>query len=104
MGRSSAEVERSMAHGICEMIWLKKMMEELKIVFVLSMKLYCDNKVAISIALNSVQHDRIKHDEVDRHFIKRKMKKEMCECLLSRIRKLQIFSQKACLNQSRKFL
>ena len=34
------------------------------------MKLYCDNKAAIAIAHNPVQHDRTKHVEVDRHFIK----------------------------------
>ena len=34
------------------------------------MKIYCDNKSAINIAHNLVQHDRIKHIEVDRHFIK----------------------------------
>ena len=32
--------------------------------------LHCDNKVAIVIANNSVQHDQIKYMEVDRHFIK----------------------------------
>jgi len=37
------------------------------------MKLYCDNKCAISIAHNPVQHDRTKHIEVDRHFIKEKL-------------------------------
>lgn len=37
------------------------------------MKLYCDNKVAISIAHNHVQHDRTKHVEVDKHFIKEKL-------------------------------
>ncbi|KAF3620580.1 putative TGACG-sequence-specific DNA-binding protein TGA-2.1-like [Capsicum annuum] len=59
-----------MVYGICEMIWLKKMMEELKKPFGLPIKLYCDNKVAISIAYNPVQHDRTKYVEVDRHFIK----------------------------------
>ena len=34
------------------------------------MKLFCDNKVTISIAHNPVQHGRTKHIEVDRHFIK----------------------------------
>ena len=37
------------------------------------MKLYCDNKAAISIAHNPVHHDRTKHVEVDRHFIKEKI-------------------------------
>ena len=37
------------------------------------MKLYCDNKSAITIAHNPIQHDRTKHIEVDRHFIKEKL-------------------------------
>lgn len=37
------------------------------------MKLYCDNKSAIDIAHNPVQHDRTKHVEIDRHFIKEKL-------------------------------
>ncbi|KAK8921100.1 hypothetical protein KSP39_PZI020323 [Platanthera zijinensis] len=32
--------------------------------------IYCNNKAAISIAHNPVQHDRTKHVEVDRYFIK----------------------------------
>ena len=35
------------------------------------MKLFCNNKVAISIANNLVQYDRTEHVEVDRHFWKR---------------------------------
>ncbi|RVW98769.1 Retrovirus-related Pol polyprotein from transposon RE1 [Vitis vinifera] len=38
-----------------------------------SMKLYCDNKLAINIAHNPIQHDRTKHIEIDRHFIKEKL-------------------------------
>jgi hypothetical protein len=37
------------------------------------MKLYHDNKSAIAIAHNPVQHDRTKYVEVDRHFIKEKL-------------------------------
>ena len=37
------------------------------------MKLYCDNKLTINIAHNPIQHDRTKHFEVDRHFIKEKL-------------------------------
>jgi len=37
--------------------------------------LYCDNKAAIKIAHNPVQHDQTKHLEIDRHFIKEKLRK-----------------------------
>ena len=37
------------------------------------MKLYCDNKIAINIAHNTIQHDKIKHIEIDRHFMKEKL-------------------------------
>jgi ATP sulfurylase len=35
--------------------------------------LYCDNKAAIDIVNNLVHHDRTKHIEIDRHFIKEKL-------------------------------
>ncbi|KOM49942.1 hypothetical protein LR48_Vigan08g076900 [Vigna angularis] len=62
-----------MAHRICELLWLKIILEDLKIKWDEPMRLYCDNKSAISIAHNPVQHDRTKHIEVDRHFIKEKL-------------------------------
>ncbi|XP_061360276.1 uncharacterized protein LOC133304287 [Gastrolobium bilobum] len=37
------------------------------------LKLLCDNKSAICIAHNPVQHDHTKHIEIDRHFIKEKL-------------------------------
>ena len=37
------------------------------------MKVYYDNKSAISIAHNSVLHGRTKHIEVDKHFIMEKL-------------------------------
>ena len=37
------------------------------------MRLYCDNKYAISIGHNPVQHDRTKQIEFDQHFIKEKL-------------------------------
>lgn len=37
------------------------------------MKLFFDNKVAISIANNLVQNDKTEHVEIDKHFIKGKL-------------------------------
>ncbi|KAF6164187.1 hypothetical protein GIB67_010157 [Kingdonia uniflora] len=34
------------------------------------MDLYCDNKASIMFAHNPIQHDRMKHIEVDRFFIR----------------------------------
>ena len=74
VARSSVEAEfRAMAHGICELLWIKIILDDLKIKWLGPMKLYCDNKSAINIAHNPVQQDRTKHIEVDRLFIKEKM-------------------------------
>lgn len=67
MARSSAEAEyRAMAHGICELFWLKRFMQEIGMKAANPLMLYCDNKAAINIAHNHVQHDRTKHIEIDR--------------------------------------
>lgn len=71
VARSCVEAEfRSMAHGICEGMWLQRMLAELQVHTYHEVSLFCDNKAAISIAKNLVQHDRTKHVEIDRHFIK----------------------------------
>lgn len=68
VARSSAEVEFSaVAHGVWEILWIKRLPEELK------SKASCDNKAAITIAHNSVLYDRMKHVKVDKHFIKLKL-------------------------------
>ncbi|PNX73271.1 pentatricopeptide repeat-containing protein mitochondrial-like [Trifolium pratense] len=74
VARSSAEAEfRAMAQGICEGLWIHRVLKELKMRIELPMKLYSDSKAAICIAHNPVQHDRTKHIEIDRHFIKEKL-------------------------------
>ena len=74
VARSSAEAEfRALAQGTCEMMWIKRRLEELKLSQKDPMKLYCNNQAAISIAHNPVHHDRTMHVEVDRHFIKEKI-------------------------------
>ena len=56
---------------------MKIILEDLRIEWQGPMKLYYDNKLAINIAHNSIQHNRTKHMELDRHFIKEKLDIEM---------------------------
>ncbi|BBN68699.1 ABC-2 type transporter family protein [Prunus dulcis] len=75
---SSAEAEfRGMTKGICELLWLRKLLTELGYKPISTMNLFCDNKAAIAIAQNPVQHDRTKHVEVHRHFIKQKLEAKL---------------------------
>ena len=43
------------------------------------MNLLCDNKAAIDIAHNPIQHDLTKHVEVDRHFIKQNLEAKIIQ-------------------------
>ena len=54
-------------------------MQDLHIKQISPMKLYCDNKATCDIAHNPVHHDRTKHVEVNRHFIKEKLEAKLIE-------------------------
>lgn len=54
-----------MTQEICELIQLKIILENLRIKWDKPMSLYCDNKFAINIAHNLVQHNRTKHIKID---------------------------------------
>jgi len=71
---SRAEGEfRGMTKGLCEILWIKRLLKKLGYPIETKIKMYCDNKAAITIANNLVQHDRTKHVEIYRHFIKQKL-------------------------------
>lgn len=75
VARSSVEAKfKSMVHGICELLWFRMLIIELGLHVPEPMNLYCNNKAAINIAHDPVQHDKTKHVEVDRHFIKDHLK------------------------------
>ncbi|CAL8151504.1 unnamed protein product [Prunus armeniaca] len=78
VSRFSAKAEyRGMAQGVCELLWLRRLLRDLGFGPQKPMDLYCDNKAAIAIAHNPVQYDRTKHVEVDRHFVKEKLDAEI---------------------------
>jgi hypothetical protein len=71
VARSTAEAEfRSMAQGICELMWVRILLSELQLFKGVPLRLYCDNQAAINLVNNPVHHDRTKHVGIDRHFIK----------------------------------
>ena len=74
VARFSAEAEyRAMALATCELMWLKHLFQELRFKKDEQMKLICDTQAALHISSNLVFHERTKHIEVDRHFIKEKI-------------------------------
>ncbi|XP_071688768.1 secreted RxLR effector protein 161-like [Rutidosis leptorrhynchoides] len=71
---SSAEAEfRGIAKGVTEALWIKKLLTEVGFPPKDSIRIMCDNEAAIKISENPIQHDRTKHIEIDRHFIKEKL-------------------------------
>ncbi|WKA11750.1 hypothetical protein VitviT2T_029220 [Vitis vinifera] len=80
VARSSAEAEfRGMALGLCGALWLRLLLQDLGYLSRQPIHLFCDNKAACDIAHNPVQHDRTKHVEVDRFFIKEKLDDKIVE-------------------------
>ncbi|RDX79201.1 Copia protein, partial [Mucuna pruriens] len=50
---------------------------DLKVKYEGPIKLFCDNNSTISVAHNPIQHDKTKHIEIDRYFIKEKLNNEL---------------------------
>lgn len=74
VSRSSVESEyKSMANAIAEIVWLIRLCEELKMKLELHVKLYCDSRAALQIAVNPIYHELTKHIKIDFHFIREKI-------------------------------
>ncbi|XP_031256490.1 DNA topoisomerase 3-alpha-like [Pistacia vera] len=78
VARSSAESEyRAMAQVTCELIWTRHLLREIGFGDPGTMDLWCDNQASIHIANNPVFHERIKHIEVDCHFVREKLEQKL---------------------------
>jgi hypothetical protein len=74
VSRSTAEAEyRAMSLVVSEMLWVKNLLSELNVLRKGPLRVWCDNISSINIANNPIQHDRTKHVEIDRFFIKEKL-------------------------------
>ena len=66
-----------MAKGLCEILWLRRLLTEIGFGLSSEMNLFYDNKAAIDVSHNPIQHDRTKHVEVDRHFIRQDLEEKI---------------------------
>lgn len=59
---------KAMSQGLCEILWVRNILSELKVLRNGSAKLQYDNISAINIANNPVQRDKTKHVKIDLFF------------------------------------
>ena len=71
MGRSNTKAEyHALVDTKSELLWLRWLLKDLSVSISSATPFYCDNQSAIHIAHNDVFHERIKHIEIDCHFIR----------------------------------
>ena len=74
VSRSSTKAEyRALASASAEVCWLRVLLRDLGIFISAPPILWCDNVSALATASNPVFYARIKHIEVDFHFIRERM-------------------------------
>nr|GFA95292.1 retrotransposon protein, putative, unclassified [Tanacetum cinerariifolium] len=67
---SSTEAEYIALSGCCaQILWMRSQLSDYGLVFN-KIPMYCDNKSAIALCCNNVQHSRSKHINIRYHFIK----------------------------------
>ena len=62
-----------MTQFVCETMWISQLLMEVVIKTSILAKLWCDNQVALHIVSNPIFHERIKHIEIDCHFVCKKI-------------------------------
>ena len=78
MSKSSTEAEfRALSSGIDGVLWIRGILKELKIPLKEPIKMLCDNKSTIYFAHDLMHHDRIKHVDIDRFYIKEKVEEKI---------------------------
>ncbi|GJY97002.1 ribonuclease H-like domain-containing protein [Tanacetum coccineum] len=71
LSRSNAEAEyRGVANVVAETAWLLNLLRELHSHLSTATLVYCDNVGAVYMFANHAQHQRMKHIEIDIHFVR----------------------------------
>ncbi|GKA46636.1 retrovirus-related pol polyprotein from transposon TNT 1-94 [Tanacetum coccineum] len=67
---STTEAEYIAMSGCCaQILWMRSQLKDYEFLFT-KIPLYCDNKSAIALSYNNVQHSRSKHIDIRHHFIR----------------------------------
>lgn len=67
-----------MSSATIKIVWLRLQLVEFGVIQSGATTLYVDNTSTIQIASNLVFHERMKHNEVDCHFIRHVKSKNIC--------------------------
>ena len=71
VARSTTEAEyRALANAASETMWLSTLLKELAFPITESPQLLCDNLGATHLSFNPVNHSRMKHIQIDLHFVR----------------------------------
>ncbi|GKC38531.1 ribonuclease H-like domain-containing protein [Tanacetum coccineum] len=71
LSRSSAEAEyRGVVNAVVETCWLRNLLRVLHTPLSSATLVYCDNVSAVYLSSNPVQHQRMKHIEIDINFVR----------------------------------
>jgi histone deacetylase 1/2 len=80
VSRSSTEVEyKSVSNATAEVIWIQSLLAELRVKLIQPPCLWCDNLGATYLSANHVLHARVKHIEIDFHFVRERVLKKQLE-------------------------
>nr|GEZ70359.1 copia protein [Tanacetum cinerariifolium] len=75
----AGEAEDIAMYGCCaQILWMRSQLTDYGFVFN-KIPLYCDNRSAIALCCNNVQHSRSKHINIRHHFIREQVKKGVVE-------------------------
>ncbi|GJV80466.1 retrovirus-related pol polyprotein from transposon TNT 1-94 [Tanacetum coccineum] len=76
---SSTEAEYIAMSGCCaQILWMRSQLTDYGFTYK-HIPLYCDNKSAIALCCNNVQHSRSKHIDIRHHFIREQVEKGVVE-------------------------
>ena len=71
VARSSTKAKyRALANAASETLWFLSLFKELGLPLSRQPKLLCDNLGATHLSFNPVQHSRMKHIQIDLHFVR----------------------------------